>query len=312
MPAPVVFIVFNRPDQTRRVFERIRDARPSQLLVVSDGPRPEVPTDTAKVAEVRRIIEEGTDWPCKVECDYATTNLGCSRRPASGITWALSQVEEAIILEDDCLPDASFFPYCTALLKHHRDDPRVMHIGANNFLRGKASFSGSYAFTRYNHNWGWATWRRAWSHFDLELKDWSDPELRRRSLAGCTTADERGFWHSVFNACAATPEKVNTWDFQWTFACWAAGALATYPSVNLVENIGFGTDATHTFQTTSKQHCPSTPLTHPIVHPKAVRANARFDRQAFYSVFMSPTPLTERVARAVRRLTAKQERPQIP
>jgi hypothetical protein len=305
MIPPVVFIVFNRPDCTGRVLERIRAARPARLFVVCDGPRADRPDDAERVAEVRRIVEEGIDWSCAVERDYAETNLGCSRRPSSGIGWALSQVEEAIILEDDCLPDPSFFSFCSELLSRYRNDERVMHIGANNFLPGRWPLRTSYTFSRYNHSWGWATWRRAWRHFDLEAKSWHDPDVQRRVLAGCGSADERGFWHSIFTEAATAPGPLSYWDFQWTLACWSAGGLAVYPKENLVENIGWGADATHTQDDEAWRRRPAAALPSPLVHPMSVSAQPDFDRTAFHSVFMPPTPLGTRLTRALKRMAAQ-------
>lgn len=303
--APVVYVVFNRPDCTRRVLERIRAARPERLFVVCDGPRAGVADDAARVAEVRRIVDEGVDWPCRVERSYSDENLGCSRRPSSGFTWAFSHVEEAIILEDDCLPDPSFFPYCTELLARYREDERVMHIGASNFLPGEWPVKTSYTFSRYNHSWGWATWRRAWQHFDLDARLWHDPEVQRRIIASCRSADERGYWHSIFSEAAAPSRKITYWDFQWTLACWAAGGLAIYPERNLVENIGWGADATHTQLAQTVLHRAAVRMPMPMVHPKVVRAGASFDRAAFHSVFLPATPLGARVTRAVRKFTAR-------
>ncbi len=261
--------------------------------------------DAARVAEVRRIVEEGVDWPCRVEREYSEENLGCSRRPSSGFTWAFSQVEEAIILEDDCLPDPSFFSYCTELLARYRDDERVMHIGASNFLEGKWPLRTSYAFSRYNHSWGWATWRRAWQHFDIEARVWHDTATQRRVIASCQSADERGYWHSIFTEAAASPGAVSYWDFQWTLACWAVGGLAIYPSTNLVENIGWGADATHTQDSETRLHRPAERMPMPLTHPKTVRARAAFDLAAFHSVFMPATPLRARVTRVVQNFTAR-------
>ena len=162
MNTPIVFIVFNRPELTRRVFASIREARPSKLLVVCDGPRSGRPDDREKVAAVRQVIANGVDWPCDVRREYSESNLGCRERVVSGLNWVFALVEEAIVLEDDCLPDASFFAFAEEMLARYRNDPRVLHIGGNNFTSDKYHLSHSYAFSRYGHIWGWATWRRAW------------------------------------------------------------------------------------------------------------------------------------------------------
>jgi len=244
MNTPVAFLVFNRPEQTCRVFERIRQAQPRQLLVVCDGPRPHVPTDGERVEEVHQIIARGVDWPCEVLTNYAPANMGCGERVASGLDWVFSLVEEAIILEDDCLPDASFFTFCEAMLERYRHDERVMHINGTNFVASYVRPDSSYFFSKYVWVWGWATWRRAWCHYDPTMATW---ETRAKALDDSfDTRKEKAFWLSVFNEARADWSKANTWDYQWMYSCWTRDGLSLFPSVNLVENLGFGVDATHT------------------------------------------------------------------
>ncbi|MEI8234922.1 MAG: glycosyltransferase [Verrucomicrobiota bacterium] len=241
---PVVFLVFNRPDLTRRVFERIREARPPELFLVCDGPRAHVPADAENVAQVRAFLETGVDWPCTVHRDFSQTNLGCRRRVASGLDWVFSQVEEAIILEDDCLPDPSFFTFCDAMLARYRYDPRILHINGTSFLPSGSRVRDSYFFSKHVWVWGWATWRRAWRQYDPLMETWDErlPHLE----ASFDTRRERAFWLSTFSEARADWDKTNTWDFQWFYTCWTLGGLTVVPAVNLIENIGFGVAATHT------------------------------------------------------------------
>src|SRR6185436_19386626 len=172
---PVALIIFNRPDLTARVFEAIRQAQPRQLFVIADGPRN--PDDERLCNEARQVVAH-VDWKCDVRTDFSQTNLGCGRRPASGIDWVFSQVAEAIILEDDCIPAPSFFHFCERLLEHYRNDTRVMHISGNNYLPAdkrsseREAQSRSYYFSKYTFSCGWATWRRAWKHYDSALASW--------------------------------------------------------------------------------------------------------------------------------------------
>src|SRR5687767_13684909 len=163
---PVALLVFNRPQATARVFEAVARARPPRLLVVADGPRADRPDDGELCHQTRAIIER-VDWPCEVMKDYSDTNLGCRKRVSSGLDWVFSNVADAIILEDDCLPEPSFFPFCEELLERYRDDERVAMIRAGNFLEGRRVASTSYYFSRWFHIWGWATWARAWKHNDV-------------------------------------------------------------------------------------------------------------------------------------------------
>jgi hypothetical protein len=229
MNTAVVFLVFNRPDMTRRVFERIRQARPPKLLIVCDGPRRNEKADIELVIAVREVIEYGVDWPCDVYQNYAVHNMGCRQRVASGLNWAFEHVEEAIILEDDCLPDHSFFPFCDTLLERYRDDERVMHINGTNFISSTRT-SSSYFYSKYVWVWGWATWRRAWDNYDYAMS---------------------GLDHSISKNARNDWEKAATWDFSWIFSCWVRSGFSIVPSANLVENLGFGPLATHTLDTVS-------------------------------------------------------------
>lgn len=244
MNTPVAFLVFNRPDLARRVFERIRQARPPELFLVCDGPRAHVPADAEAVAQVRAFLETAVDWPCTVHRDFAESNLGCRRRVASGLDWVFSQVEQAIILEDDCLPDPSFFTFCDAMLERYRDDPRILHINGTSFLPPGDRVRDSYFFSKHVWVWGWATWRRAWQQYDPLMATWD--ERLPRLEASFDTRYERAFWLATFDEARADWEKTNTWDFQWFYTCWTLGGMSVVPGVNLVENLGFGGAATHT------------------------------------------------------------------
>ena len=180
MRTPIVFIVFNRPDKARRVFSQIRDARPQRLFLIADGPRESRPGELLKCLESRSILND-IDWDCELTIDFSDVNLGCRKRITTGLDRVFAEVDEAIILEDDCLPDHSFFGFCEELLTRYRDDRRVFHIGGTNYLDRRIQermAAASYYFSRYNHCWGWATWRRAWITRDSNMTYW--PALRDR------------------------------------------------------------------------------------------------------------------------------------
>jgi len=276
---PVVFLVFNRPDLTKIVFEAIRKAKPYKLLVVADGPRAGVAGEAEKCQAVRDIIDT-VDWDCEVIKNYADTNLGCRARVSSGITWAFDQVEEAIILEDDCLPDPSFFPFCEQLLKHYRHDERVMVISGNNFQENCQTKS-SYYFSKYPHIWGWATWRRAWKHYDVDMKDWQRNKLEIIH-ATCGDPYEKKYWLDKFERTYSG--SINTWDYQWTYACWSQGGLSIVPSVNLVSNIGFRSDATHTVSENQFANLPVSRIWE-IQHPELIIRNIFADEYLFNNYF---------------------------
>lgn len=241
---PVAFLIFNRPDLTEIVFEAIAKAEPKQLFVVADGPR--FPAEAEKCTLARAIIDR-VDWECDVSTNYSDKNLGCGRRVASGIDWVFSKVEEAIFLEDDTLPHESFFPYCEVLLEHYRHDERIMTINGNNFQLDGSKTEYSYHFSKYCSAWGWASWRRAWKHYDYEMKTW--PAFKEAGMMKMICADphEQRFWTRLFDSMYQNPIGIDTWDHQWKYACWSQNGLAIEPSVNLVANIGLGrSDASHT------------------------------------------------------------------
>jgi hypothetical protein len=273
METPVLLIIFKRPEHTRRALAAIAAARPSTLFIAADGPRGEF--EAAQCAEARRVVEE-FEWPCEVRTNFADANLGCGVRVHTAITWALSQCEELIILEDDCLPNASFFRFCEELLARYRNDERVMHISGNNFVGAASRTPYSYYFSKYTHASGWATWRRAWQHFDWSMQRW--PEADAAGLLDVVTNDpyERRYWRDIFNRLAAGAPDI--WDYQWNFACWSQSGLAALPSVNLVWNDGWGPDATHT---KSPMAWPETVELHEIRHPPFVFRNVAADAYQF-------------------------------
>ncbi len=274
--APVALMIFNRPGFTARVFERIAAAKPSRLLVVADGPRAEHPDDARLCWETRAVIER-VDWPCEVETNYADVNLGCKERIASGLEWVFGQTDEAIILEDDTVPDPSFFAYCDELLERYRDEPRVQMISGSNVLPAERSGPDSYYFSRCYHIWGWATWARAWRAYDIEMRGWParrDSRWLERLLGGVT---EARIARAAFDAAYAG--EVPTWDFQWVFAAWAQDGLSVTPRHNLVTNIGHGELASHERNPDHPfARLPTRELPFPLRHPAAIAVDQAADR----------------------------------
>ena len=241
LSTPVAFIIFNRPDLTQIVFNAIRQAQPKQLFVIADGAR--FPEEAEKCQRAKDIIKQ-VDWDCQVLTNYADHNLGCRQRVSSGISWVFEQVEEAIILEDDCLPDLTFFQFCEDMLVRYRDDTRVMSITGTN-IQGNLSLDFSYFFSRFALMWGWATWRRAWNLYDPRMLDW--PSLRKtRWLYSIGVGKEIFRWRWNRNFDMVYSGELDTWDYQWIYTCWREHGLTIIPSINLVKNIGYGNDATHT------------------------------------------------------------------
>jgi len=274
---PVAFVIFNRPDTTKKVFAEIAKARPPKLLVIADGPRADHPDDVEKCAAVRTIID-GVDWDCEVLTNYSDVNLGCKFRISSGLDWVFDTVEEAIILEDDCLPHPTFFRFCEELLERYRDDERVMHIGGNNFLCSRENLKYSYYFSMYSHIWGWATWRRAWKYYDVEMKLW--PTIRDNEWMQSIFDDKqyaknrKNIWGAVHGG------KIDTWDYQWLFAVLTQNGLSILPKVNLISNIGFGQDATHTQKDEKmRANLQTSSVEFPFIHPPFMVRDAVADER---------------------------------
>lgn len=242
MNTPVVFCVFNRPDLTRQVFETIRQGRPERLFVVADGPRPDQPEDAANCAEARRIAT-AVDWDCDMRTNFAETNLGLARRMYTGISWAFDQAEQAIILEDDCLPNSSFFRFCGELLDRYRDDNRLMAVCGESYQYRKTCAPYSYDFSRYSHCCGWATWRRAWSLLDFDMGTWPEAKAAgwvRDWFPDPASAD---YWENIFETLYAG--RRNSWFYRYLYTCFLNGGLTAQPAVNMIRNIGWSQEGTN-------------------------------------------------------------------
>ncbi len=259
----VIFIIFRRPDLTAQVFKAIRHAQPTQLLIIADGPRS---NDEAILCQAARAITDHIDWDCAVLRNYSEKNLGCRERVSSGLDWAFSIVEEAIILEDDCVPHPDFFPYCSHLLEHYRYDMRIMVCSGSN--QGNLPISGeaSYSFSIFPQIWGWATWRRAWQMNQASLHFMEQPDIIE-NLALKAFSVGLDFDHFLSQWKLIQEGKLDSWAYVWAASVWANSGLCIRPRVNLVGNIGFNRDATHTLG-----HAPSwikipTETILPIRHP---------------------------------------------
>jgi hypothetical protein len=282
LKTPVAFIIFNRAETTERVFAEIAKARPQKLLVIADGPRADCPEEAEKCKAARAIIDK-VNWDCEVLTNYSEVNLGCKRRISSGLDWVFDTVEEAIILEDDCLPDPTFFLFCEELLEKYRYDERIAMISGDNFQFGRRRTEYSYYFSRYPHIWGWASWRRSWKNYDVEMKLW--PEIRDGEWLNDLLEDQKSAWYWQYKFGKAYAGKVDTWDYQWVFACWTQSALSIIPNVNLVSNIGFGKNAVHTTIKEKYAAMKTEPMRHPISHPQYILQDSKADSRLQSEMF---------------------------
>jgi hypothetical protein len=278
----VLFLVFNKPDTTKQVFEAIRRAKPPRLYVAADGPREGKLGEVERVEEVR-IIATAVDWPCEVKTLFRDKNLGCKKGLSTAITWFFEQEEQGIILEDDCLPHLDFFSFCENLLDRYFSDERISVITGNNFQNGKWRGDASYYFSKYNHIWGWATWRRAWKHYQVDINFWPKWKTSDAWTQYMSDRIERRYWQKIFDLCYSG--QIDTWDYQLNASSWYKNFLTVTPNVNLVSNIGFGENATHTHDKNSRFSNMSTMELSNIMHPKQVIIDIEADRFAFDNVF---------------------------
>lgn len=279
---PVAYLVYNRPKHVAKTFEAIRSARPGMLFLIADGPKPGSETDVAKCRQVREILES-IDWPCKVFRNYAERNLGLKARISSGLDWVFSEVDRAIILEDDCLPHPDFFDFCDSLLHKYETDDRVWVITGDNFQNGKTRGNASYYYSKHPHCWGWATWKRAWRHFKPDIPfwpEWSRSENWNESHSG---DDEEEYWRGIFQNVYVG--KINSWNYPWTACVWYHRGLTATPNVNLVTNIGFGAEGTHCLHEDNSLTIPTQGIL-PIRHPSCISKDTEADRFASEKLFI--------------------------
>jgi hypothetical protein len=281
LTTPILLLVFNRPETTKRVFAEVREVRPTRLYIAADGPRQNVAGEKER-CEAARAAATLVDWPCGVQTLFRDKNLGCRVAVNSGLDWFFSKEEEGIILEDDCLPDRSFFGFADELLARYRTDDRVAMISGTNYLLDKLRIDTSYCFSRYFSVWGWASWRRVWETHDKSMKHWQ--ALRSTNWLGGLY--RQGFMQRHMRKLfdLASSGAINTWDIQFAFSCLLGGRVAVVPRVNLISNIGF--TGTHTLGDGRNNDLPRFSLNdRPMNHPSAVLPDPRYDDAFFRQEF---------------------------
>ena len=279
MEVPILFLVFNRPDKTKQVFKSIRSIKPKKIYVACDGPREDNRDDPGKIKKVKAITEE-IDWDCEVQRLYREKNLGCGKAVSLAITWFFEHEELGIILEDDCLPNPTFFKYCEILLNKYKNESQIMHISGSNLNLVDPSFEDSILFSKVSFIWGWATWRRAWDCYNFEMDSW--PELRQKTkLLSKTFFDDKTIkfrtklFDNVYN------KQIDTWDYQWLYTLIENDGYAIVPKNNLINNIGFSKDATHTVKRNNQFEYGVVSMEFPLKFPDKIQRNLDLDRMFF-------------------------------
>ena len=276
---PLLFIVFNRPDLTKKVFEKIRQAKPPKLYIACDGPRLGYEDEKEKVDKVREIVNK-VDWPCELKTLFQNNNLGCKKGCITAISWFFENEEKGIILEDDCLPHLDFFNFCEILLDRYFNDERVSFITGDNFQDGNLRGDASYYFSKYINLWGWATWRRSWIKYDVgNMKFWPEWSNSKDFSDKMIDNIEKKYWKNIFNLMYL--EKIDTWCYPLSASVWYNGGLTATPNVNLVSNIGFGDGATHTTFENNKYSNMSVHSIGNLKHPIKIEQNLEADKWTF-------------------------------
>lgn len=290
---PILFIIFNRPDTTKRVFEAVREMKPARLFIAADGPRLNKSGEKELCAETRKIVED-IDWPCEVRHRYSEVNKGCKINVSSAISWFFDNIEEGIILEDDCLPHPSFFQFCQELLKYYRDNEQIKLISGDNFQFGRKRGEASYYFSKFPHIWGWATWKRVWNEYDISIRTY--PEFKKNNKISAIFNDKKiqKYWMRLFKKLYQN--KIDTWDGQVAYAIYRNDGIVILPNVNLVTNIGFADNATHTKAKNIFSDIPSRSIG-AIIHPSRIEIDEEADM--FYGSFLIKS-LFQRIIRKLK------------
>ena len=306
---PILLMIFNRPELTAASFNAIRKAKPAQLFVSADGPRDTHPDDAQLCMQARSIIQE-VDWDCEVKTLFREKNIGLQHAMSGGITWFFENVEEGIIMEDDNVPDPSFFQFCARLLDRYRDDERVMSIAGENCFLNETDYEtdDSYVFAILPVIWGWATWRRAWNHYDHTMSAWETKASRAEAMSVFSRSHDVSYWSRMFDL--AYNGEIPTCGYRWVLSCLAQGGLHIVPTQNLTSNVGFGDQANNTFDTNSPDsEREVASIDFPLNHPSDVERNheaelkmmdARYDTKQWHRKKVVGQRLHRRILRKVK------------
>ena len=272
---PILLTVFNRPDTTRLVWERIRAQRPLHLYIAADGPRHHIKDEAQRCDAVRQLVSQ-VDWPCSVYTLFRDQNVGCRKAMAGAITWFFQQVPYGVILEDDCVPHDDFFRFCETLLHRYQDVETVGIISGSNPLATQVPALYSYAWTSYPQIWGWASWQRVWQKYDENLDDW--PAIRHQLFRHVPSISwgMRCYYSALFKKIKK--KQIDTWDIQVNHMTLKHRLLTVLPTHNLISNIGFGKGATHTHHAHDPMaNVPAQSMVFPLQHPPDMHPDPVWD-----------------------------------
>lgn len=298
---PILLVIFNRPATTQKVFDVIRELKPKHLFVAADGPHHGNMEDIEKCRASRAIFKQ-IDWPCELQIRFHEENLGCGRSPADAITWFFENVEQGIVLEDDIIAHPSFFSFCEELLLRFKDDERVAMISGINFLSPWKSKQSSYIFSYLGATPGWASWRRVWQNYDYHLRSWNNASMQKKISRVLAQRAVFACYSKEFDSLAKNPRD-DVWDYQWFYTRLAIAGCSVVPTVNLVTNIGFGPDATHTTNSNNPHaHLQMNAMVFPLKH-KEFKISRRYEKLLFDRI-LNPTKKSffKRIRRVLKKI----------
>jgi hypothetical protein len=294
MDTPILFLIFNRPDLTQKVFNAIKEIKPKKLYVVADGPRLNKQNEDKKTQLCRKIIDEQVDWDCEVKSIFRDENLGSGLGIYEAINWFFDQEEYGIILEDDCLPNKSFFYFCDELLKKYIKDDQIMHISGNGYLLNMIPVKESYYFSQVPLSWGWATWRRSWKKMNYKMADFEQNFSKLPEIGKIWEND----WKDVLEN-----RVPDAWDFQWYFTILSNNGYCIHPAESLIENIGFCSDATHTTRAEWWYRLIEIKEIYTIKHPNSITINEKADAFVLKLIKNLPLSLFEKILLRLKNLS---------
>lgn len=281
--APVLLLIYNRASTTQLVFDAIKKAKPAKLFIAANAPNPAKPGDKEKSDNTRKIVD-GIDWDCEVKTYFREEHLSVGLSVSDSINWFFEHNAEGIILEDDCVPHPDFFTFASEMLLRYRDDKLVVSINGSNL--GYTSSEGySFVFSTFMNMWGWATWRDRANKIDYQMNEWKVIPNKtwwvyNHAKQYLFDADINWYrlWRDKFTKVAADPGF--TWDWQWMYHQLKNKQLSIVPAVNLISNIGFDADATHTVETSNPAaNIPVGSMPSPLVVPTDMKPDLIYEEQ---------------------------------
>ncbi|MDB5150052.1 MAG: nucleotide-diphospho-sugar transferase [Mucilaginibacter sp.] len=277
-------MIFNRPATTAIVFDKIKQQKPAKLYIAADGAREGNAKDIVNCKLTRNWVIESIDWDCEVKTLFRDHNIGCGKAVSQAISWFFTNEEYGIILEDDTVPDTSFFTFCTEMLVKYQHDHKIMHISGCYFLKDLLPKTPqSYYFTKHIHVWGWATWKRAWENYDYDMQEWPQKKKALKKYF----KNYSKFWDKIFELVYT--KQIDTWDYQWMFCIFKNNGIALNPTTNLIMNIGFGDEATHTSDENSIFSKIEAGSMLEINHPNKIKIDSLKD-DLYYKTYLNVNP----------------------